>query len=98
MTTTAQNTKISPNFPARKSLGKCTVSADPWASPPENLQRRRTKTKKRKTNKKNKQKTTGKPGETSPFCAMNKYRMYIKIKIFSSDIFQKVDVNQRRPT
>ena len=52
MTTNAQNTKISPNFPARKSLGKCTVSADPWASPPENLQRRRTKTKKRKTNKK----------------------------------------------
>ena len=33
MTTTAQNTKItkiSPNFPTRKSPGKCTVSANSW--------------------------------------------------------------------
>ena len=65
VTTTAQNTKISLNYPARKSPEKCTVSADRSSNRPKNLQRRRTKTKQ-------KQKTTGKPGETSPFCAMNK--------------------------
>ena len=34
MTTTAQNTKISHNFPARKSPGECTVSADPFGKSP----------------------------------------------------------------
>ena len=52
-------------------------------------------------------KKTGKPGETSPLCTMNKYKMYIKNQkiqniykfcIFSSDILQKVDVDQMKPT
>ena len=55
---------------------------------------------------KTKNKSTGKPGETSPFCAMNKYKMYIKNKKiqdiykffnFCPDILQKVDVNQMKP-
>ena len=77
MTTTAQNAKVSPNFPARKSPEECTVSADPWANRPKNLQRRRTKKKHTHTHT-----DTGKPGETSPFCAMNKYKMYIKNQNF----------------
>ena len=100
MTTTAQNTKISTNSPARKSPEKCIVSADPWLKRQKNLQRRQ------KNPPKQKNKSTGKPGETSPFCAMNKYKMYIKNKkiqdiykffIFCPDILQKVDVNQMKP-
>ena len=34
MATTAQNTKISSNSPARKLPGKWTASADPWANRP----------------------------------------------------------------
>ena len=45
MTTTAQNTKISPNFPPREPPRKCTGSADPWTNCIKNLQRRLTKTK-----------------------------------------------------
>ena len=95
-------------FPSEKIPIKCTVSPDPWvncpkfaetAHPPQKKKKQKKKTKKKK-------KTTRKPGETSPFCAMNKYKIYMKnfkiykiyIIFFSSDILQKGDVNQIKPT
>ena len=100
MTTTAQNTKISPNFPPRKPPRKCTGSADPWTNC--------IKICRGGSQKQNKKvKNIGKPGETSPFSAMNKYKMNIKNQkiqnvyqffIFSSDTLQKVDGNQMELT
>ena len=98
MTTTAQNTKISPNFPARKYPGyvpspqtlgriahKIYIDGAPPPPPPP---------------------PTGKPDQPSPFCAMNKYKMFTKnpkrykihINFFSSNILQKGDLNQMKPT
>ena len=54
MTTTAQNTKISTNSPARKSPEKCIVSADPWV--------KRQKESAKTTKKPNKTKKTKAPG------------------------------------
>ena len=72
VTTTAQNAKISANFPARKSPGKCSLHRPLGKSP-----------KKSKTKKK----TTRKPDVTSPLCSMNKYKIYVKNLIFFLQIY-----------
>ena len=57
MTTTAQNTKItkiSLNFPATKSPGKCTVSVDPWANRPKKSAEMAHKNKNKNKNKQTK--------------------------------------------
>ena len=63
MTTTAQNIKISPNFPARKSPGTLENRANFPILRNEQIQ-----------------------------------NVYKKSKFYSSDILQKADVNQMKPT
>ena len=100
VTTTAQNTKISPNSPARKSPGN--------GLSPESLGRIAQKICRNGAQKKKKNSPTRNPGETSPFRAMNKYEMYLKNQKIQNicnfffqiylDIVQKVHVNQMKPT
>ena len=112
MTTTAQNTNISPNSPARKSPGNAlcpqnlgwiaAISPLPTSRPSPHLP----------PPKKNIYTyifPNGKPGENSLFCAMNKYIPYINnlkkckmhiISFFFKYIYMllKSDVNQMKPT
>ena len=96
MTTPAQNTKISPNFPVRKSPGIHTVSADPWANRPKNLQRRRTKKTKHQQQQKNV--LILRNEQIQNVYKNQKIQNIYKFFIFSSDILQEVDVNQMKPT
>ena len=96
MTTTAQNTKISPNFPSRKSPGTHTISADPRANRPKNLQRRCTK--KRPHQHQQKNVLTLRNEQIQNVYKNQKIQSIYKLFIFSSDILQKVDVNQMKPT
>ena len=88
-------------FPSKKIPRKKHLLQRPLGESPKNICRDSAQKRKKEI------KNNGKPGETCPSCAINKYKICIKNQkmqyiyksiIFSSNILQKVDVNQMKPT
>ena len=97
--------KIFTQFPSKETPRKCTVSADPWVNRPKILQRRHTLPLPHPPPPSPQKKHR----ETRPYFPIlrneqiqNVYKKSQKIQniyhFFSSDVLQKGDVNQMKPT